>query len=56
MRIKKIEDKVTTLDVNGQDCHNDCKSTIWDGNRNSTDNKGRCKKKTAKNCKYTCSW
>lgn len=56
MRIEKINDKVKSLDVNGQDCFNDCKTTVWSGNRNSSDNGGTCKSSTHPSCKFTCDW
>ena len=57
MEVKKINDKIELQDVNGQgDCFNDCKITVWSGNRNSTDGGGKCKKKTTTNCSFTCDW
>lgn len=57
MEVKKINDKIELQDVNGQgDCFNDCKTTVWSGNRNSTDGGGKCKKKTTTNCSFTCDW
>ncbi len=57
MEVKKITDKVDILEVNGQqDCFNDCEKVTWNGNRNSTDNGGSCKKHTSTNCSVTCDW
>lgn len=56
MKIEKIKDKVEVLDVNGQDCFLDCKTTVWNGNRNSTDNNGSCTSSENPSCKFTCDW
>lgn len=57
MKLKSIKNKVKIAEVKGQeDCFNDCKHVVWEGNRNSTDNKGRCKKNVIPNCQWTCDW
>lgn len=57
MKLKKLEDKIEVKEVQGQgDCFNDCKKVTYSGNRNSSDNQGRCTKHTAYNCSFTCDW
>lgn len=56
-KVMKIKNKVKIQEVYGQeDCFNDCKTTTWSGNRNSTDNGGKCEKKVTPNCHWTCDW